>query len=139
MTVSFTGDENDPGVRRARLMGYSERLGWKFAGPIAFVDSQQHPAIQLADIIAGTTVAVVSKDFPPELSDIGTTLGRHLLQDTVLPDMDVVNPENRSARVNSIILYGLATRAERQANPYEALREIYHTAEVAFACGELRL
>jgi hypothetical protein len=58
---------------------------------------------------------------------------------SILPDFDVVNPANRSAAVNALILYGLATRAERQADPYENLEALYHQAEVKWAQGEYSL
>lgn len=139
MTGAFTGDENDPGVGLARRNGHKGPLGWKLAQPVAFVDSRNHPANQLADIIAGAAVAVVANDFPAELKDIAQSVARHLLPDTILPDMDIVNPKNRSALVNSVILYGLATRAEEHAYPYKNLPELYHAAEVAWVRGDLRI
>lgn len=138
-TDAFTGDENDPGIRHARRNGHKGPLGWKLAEPIAFVDSRGHPAIQLADIIAGAAVAVVASDFPAELKDIGESILRHLLPDSVLPDMDIVNLKNRSAVVNSVILYGLATRAEQHSDPYENLPALYRAAEVAWVRGDLRI
>ncbi len=138
-TGAFTGDENDPGILIARRNGHKGPLGWKLAEPIAFVDSRNHPAIQLADIIAGAAIAVIANDFPPELKDIGQSIARHLLPDSILPDMDLVNPKNRSAMVNSVILYGLATRAQEHSDPYENLAELYRAAEVAWVRGDLRI
>ncbi|MBL6650540.1 MAG: hypothetical protein ISP49_03040 [Reyranella sp.] len=53
--------------------------------------------------------------------------------------MDIINPKNRSAFVNSVILYGLATRAEEHADPYKNLPELYHAAEVAWVRGDRRI
>ena len=62
-------------------------LGWKLLEPIAFVDSRDHPAIQLADVIAGPA-AVLFADGPH----------------SILPDFDIIDPANRSAAVNALIL-----------------------------------
>jgi hypothetical protein len=39
----FTGDDNDPGIRQARMKHNPEPLGWKLLEPVAFVDSRDHP------------------------------------------------------------------------------------------------
>jgi hypothetical protein len=59
------------------------------------------------------------------------------MRESILPDYDMVNPANLEASVNSIILYGLATRAEHRANPYENLAALYRAAEIALASGGL--
>jgi hypothetical protein len=135
---NFTGNENDPGIRRARANHKPERFGWRLLEPIAFVDSRNHPAIQLADVIAGTTVAIVSNDFPPESRTVGEMIMRHAHPHSLLPDMDLIDPSNRSAAVNALIAYGLAERAERRGDPYERLEEIYHHAELSWVRGEFK-
>jgi hypothetical protein len=47
--------------------------------------------------------------------------------------MDIINPANRSAAVNTLILYDLAKRAERHGDPYENLEAMYHLAEMSWA------
>ena len=37
-------------------MGKREPLGWKLLEPVDFVDSCNHLAIQLADVVAGTDI-----------------------------------------------------------------------------------
>ena len=136
---NFTGDENDPGIRRHRETKRDPKpLGWKLAEPIAFVDSRNHPAVQLADIIAGTTVALFSGSLAgkQEAEPIANSIARHGLDDSILPDMDIINPANRSAAVNALILYDMAKKAERHANPYENLEAMYHLAEVSWARGD---
>ena len=39
----FTGDDNDPGIRRARMKHNPESLGWKLLEPIAFVELARSP------------------------------------------------------------------------------------------------
>jgi hypothetical protein len=53
--------------------------------------------------------------------------------------MDVIDPANRSAAVNALIVYDLAKRAERYGDPYENLEAMYHLAEVSWARGDYEL
>ncbi len=55
------------------------------------------------------------------------------------PDMDYVDPAQRSPAVNVLIAYDLAKRAERQADPYEGLAEMYRFAEIACVKGDYSL
>jgi hypothetical protein len=134
----LTGDENDPGIKRARLTKKSGRFGWRLSEPIAFVDSRGHPAVQLADIIAGTTVYCLTNGPHSELERTIEAVQNHMLPDTILPDFDVIDPKNRSAAVNALILYDLAQRAERGADPYENLAEMYRAAEVSWVRGDFK-
>jgi hypothetical protein len=55
---TFTGDDSDPVMRLQRMRGNQEPLGWRLLEPVAFVDSRNHPAIQIADVVAGTARSV---------------------------------------------------------------------------------
>jgi hypothetical protein len=138
VSPAFTGDENDPAIRRARVHHKPEPLGWKLAEPIAFVDSRDHAAIQLADVIAGTAVALFT-DGLLGCEAIVDSISRHGHGHSILPDMDIINPANRSAAVNALILYDLAKRAERHGDPYENLEAMYRMAEVSWARGDYDL
>jgi hypothetical protein len=135
---SFTGDENDPGIRRARENHNPEWFGWRLLEPIAFIDSRDHPANQLADVIAGTMIAIVANDFPPESRTVGEMITRHVHPHSIMPDMDIIDPSSRSAAVNALIAYDLAKRAERRGDPYELLAEMYHQAELSWVRGEFK-
>jgi Protein of unknown function (DUF3800) len=135
IAAKFTGDENDPAIRRARANFSPEPLGWRLAEPVAFVDSRDHPAVQLADVIAGTAVALFTNGLPG-CEAIAESIGRHGHPHSILPDMDIINPANRSAAVNALIVYDLAKRAERHGDPYQNLEAMYHTAEVSWARGD---
>ncbi len=135
---NFTGDERDPGIRRARMKHNPERMGWRLLEPIAFVDSRNHPAIQLADVIAGTMVAIVANDFSSESRTIGEMIMDHVHPHSIMPDMEVIDPSTRSAAVNALIVYDLAQRAERHRDPYEHLAEMYHQAELSWVRGEFK-
>lgn len=131
----LTGDETDPAIKRARANFKPEPLGWKLVSPVAFVDSRDHPAIQLADIVAGTAFMVFTNGLPG-CETIVESIGRHGHGHSILPDMDAINPENRSAAVNALIVYDLAKRAERHSDPFENLELMYHMAEVSWARGD---
>jgi Protein of unknown function (DUF3800) len=130
---THTGDENDPGIMHQRMKGNLTPLGWKLLEPVAFVNSREHPAIQLADVVAGTATAVFGNGLPgceaiiDSISCHGT--------DSILPDMDVIDLSNRMAAVNNIILYDLAKRAERHGDPYENLEAMYRITEDSWASG----
>ena len=135
---SFTGDENDPGIRRARENHDPERFGWRLLEPIAFIDSRDHPANQLADVIAGTMIAIVANDFPPKSRTVGEMITRHVHPHSIMPDMDIIDPSSRSAAVDALIAHDLAKRAERRGDPYELLAEMYHQAELSWVRGEFK-
>jgi hypothetical protein len=133
----FKGDDNDPSIRRARGLHKAKGVGYKLAEPITFVDSRDHPAVQIADVVAGTAFALFAHGLPSCDSSIAESIARHGLGDSILPDTDIIDPANRSAAVNALILYDLAKRAERHGDPYENLQAMYHLAEVSWARGDL--
>jgi len=135
----FTGDENDPGIVRARQMQHNVPLGWKLAEPVSFVDSRDHPAVQLADIIAGTAVACHVRGIPEGFNETVECMHHHILQDTILPDMDVIDLKQRIPAVNYLILYDLAKRAERGADPHHNLAEMYRQAEISWVRGNFQI
>ncbi len=132
---AFTGDENDPGISQARMKHDPQPLGWKLLEPVEFADSRNHPAIQLADIIAGTAAVLFSKGLPG-CDAIAESIDRHGHPHSILPDPNPIDPSARAAAVNSLIAYDLAKRAERQGDPYENLAAMYHFAEVSWVRGE---
>jgi hypothetical protein len=138
IVAKFTGDENDPGIRQACMKHNPEPLGWKLLEPVAFVDSRDHPAIQLADVIAGTAVALFTNGLPG-CEAIVESIARHGHGHSIMPDMDIIDPANRSSAVNALIVYDLAKRAERHGDPYENLEAMYHFAEVSWARGDYNL
>jgi hypothetical protein len=131
----FTGNKNDLGIERARMMGHRNLSGWTLAEPIAFCNSFDHPSIQLADIVAGTGVAFAAGSLPEGSQTVIKSIMAHGHPHSIWFDFDTINPKNRSAAVNALILYDLAKRAERQADPYENLDLMYRIAEVEWVKG----
>ena len=118
------------------MMGHTGPLGWKLASPLAFGDSRSHPALQLADVVASTTVAILSRSFPAELASIMSSIDRHRMIDCILPELERVDPVKKQPMVSSLILYDLAQRAARQSDPYDGLAQMYALAETAFDQGK---
>lgn len=130
--AAFRGDERDPAVMRARQMRRDESLGWTLARPIEFVDSKNYSAVQLADVLAGFTMAAFSGDMPADLVDVSAIADDAMLRDSIFPDMEVIDLSRREAAVNFLALYDLAKRAETRAHPTAGLMQLYQTAEMGW-------
>ena len=134
----FRGNEQDPTILRARELGHDGKLGWQFAKPIEFVDSRDHPAVQIADLVASTATRVFSRGLPEGFEATVEILNEGMLRDSIFPDWDVIDLKHREAAVNYLILYELATRADRRANPLLDIEGWYRTAEASWTRGEFR-
>jgi hypothetical protein len=132
------GSATDPIILRAQaMMENRETLGWRMARPVSFGDSRDHPALQIADIVAGAGTAVASSPGDPALREITEALMPHLHPHTVMPDFEHADfSSNREAAVNWLILHHLAERAEQGADPREGLAEVYRAAEISWVKGE---
>jgi hypothetical protein len=118
--VHFTGGDADPGIARARASGKeSEDLGYTLAEPIRFADSRSHPGLQVADLIAGAAVTVMSRG-GGEFDGIRELLQQHIHRDCVMPDFDYARLGNSEVDVNWLVLMELGERAQRGDNPYAA-------------------
>lgn len=114
-----------------------EKLGWRLAQPIGFADSRDHPALQLADIVAGAATACLRGNLEARgLDAIAAALDAHQHPHSIMPDFSVVAPQSREAMVNWMILYGLGARALEGQNPYFLLPELYAEAERSWDSGE---
>ncbi|KQT33683.1 hypothetical protein ASG29_06635 [Sphingomonas sp. Leaf412] len=138
---ALVGGEDDPALQRARRMASGGApLGWSLARPIDFDDSRNRPALQIADLVAGTAGAVGSgRTATRGLEEHLELIDRHLNPHAMLPDYSVVRPQLRGPMVNWVVLYGLGERASRGEDPYHLLREVYEEAERAWDAGELRV
>lgn len=132
------GSENDPAIKRARtVMKKTEPLGWKLVEPIAFGNSKDNPAIQLADILASATYYLLTNGTTAEMQPTGERIDKVMLKDSIFPDWERVDLKQRTPAVNYVMLYHLSTLAEQGANPYAGVAEMYKEAEIAWVKGEL--
>lgn len=136
MAKGYRGDDNDPAIIRARHMGHDGPLGWTFADPIRFVDSKQHPSVQVADIIASASTSILSKGVPDDSKILAQLLSRRFLSDSILPDHNIIDTERPEAAVNFLALMELARRAEAQENPMADMEIFYRFAEQAVQTGK---
>lgn len=127
--ANMTGGDEDPGIARAKQKGFGGKLGYTLAGPIAFVDSRNHPAIQLADIVAGAAVWIMTHQEEAGCDGIAESLQRHILPESILPNFEFVDPNTKEATVNAVILYGLGERAHQAKSPYVDFKALYAVAE----------
>jgi hypothetical protein len=136
----FSGDENDPGIRRAQMKNYSGPLGWRLARPIEFANSRASAALQLADVIAGVATYAIRRDIPkdPDVEFFRAALQPHTLAACILPDFSAVNPNCKAAAVHAAILYRLADQVERGRDPLTTVESDYAFAEAAWDAGYFR-
>ncbi|RVT89289.1 DUF3800 domain-containing protein [Rhodovarius crocodyli] len=132
------GDDTDPGIIRARRMGDTRPLGWKFASPLRFTDSRGAPAIQIADLVAGTALHGRAHGLTDELADIASDVLAATLEDSIFMIKESINLDAREPTVNWAMMFGMAVRASQNTDPRYRLAEFFGAAEVLFDRGELR-
>ncbi|MGO7967133.1 DUF3800 domain-containing protein [Rhizobium ruizarguesonis] len=132
----LNGGGLDAIIQRSKAVYGHENLGWDLEKPIEFVDSRAHPSVQMADILASTTVYGYSKGVPKGMEATGEILDAGMLHDSIFPDGEAVKLENDRVKVNYAVLYELAATAEGRGTgmPIEIYYEI---AEQGIASGEL--
>lgn len=109
------------------------------ARPLAFGSSAQHPTLQIADILAGATADVIKRPGDPAFAPLGTWVSRHLHEDHVLPDDDVIDTRAIGPRVNVAILRELARRADLGLDPLHGMEGVYKAAVVRFRSPAARV
>ncbi|WP_206777820.1 DUF3800 domain-containing protein [Leisingera methylohalidivorans] len=124
-------------IERARVLLGAQGLGWDFAKPLEFVDSRAHPSVQIADILASTTVFVYSSGLPKGLEATGEIMDRGMLQDSIFPDYDLVKLESDNAKIDYAVLYELAATAEGRGTGV-SIEEYYQIVEKGVSSGELK-
>jgi hypothetical protein len=137
----FSGDANDPGIRRARMKNHSGNLGWRLSRPVEFANSKGYAALQLADVIAGVAAYAIRRDIPvdPDVQHFRESLQPHTLAACILPDVTLLDPRQKESAVNAAILYRLADKAERSLDPLANIELDYSVAEAAWDSGKFRM
>lgn len=136
---NFTGDKNDPAIQRMKRTNPNLSLGYSLDREVKFVDSSSHPAVQLADLVASTTASILSFGMPNGFEATSGSIDRHALKDnSIMPDLEIIDLEQRAPMINYVVMYELAKRAEEKADPYFGIEELYRLAEMAWARGDFR-
>lgn len=125
-------------VERAKAFLGAQNLGWDFAEPLQFVDSRAHPSVQIADILASTSVYIYSRGLPEGMEETGRKLEAGMLRDSIFPDYDRVDLKNDAVKLNYAVLYELAETAEGNGTGI-SLEAFFAWAEAHIASGELSI
>lgn len=109
------------------------------AGPLRFGSSSEHPTIQIADVLSGTSADYVRAPQDPALSGWGGFLDRHIHRDSILPDGDLIDTRQLAPRVNLAVLHELARRADLGLDPLDGMDAFYHSAARRFSSPAARI
>jgi hypothetical protein len=110
-------------------LGKHRRLTWNMAGPIAFASSAVNPAVQIADLVAGTTAAVAIHEDDNEFRPLKEAVFPHLSEECILPDLGFIDLSGDEAPVNALVLEELADRADRGIDPLIGMEAVYAVAK----------
>lgn len=100
-------------------------IGMNLAGPMRFGSSVEHPTIQIADVLSGASADFIKRKGDPEFAAFGPWLERHLHENHLLPDAEVIDTSQLEPRVNLAVLRELARRADLGADPLAGMDEFY--------------
>lgn len=120
-------DRPDPVYMEA--LGKRVRLTWNMAKPISFVSSSDHAAVQLADLIAGTAIAVAANQGDENYRRLAEAIQPHFSEECILPDFDIIDLAGDEAPVNLLVLEELADRADRGMDPLLGMEAVYAVAK----------
>ncbi|WP_338825509.1 DUF3800 domain-containing protein (plasmid) [Bradyrhizobium septentrionale] len=95
------------------------------ANPIRFGSSLDHPTIQIADVISGASADFVRAPDSDRLAGWGPFLDRHIHEDHILPNDNLIDTRRLEARVNMAVLRELARRADLGADPLAGMETFY--------------
>lgn len=114
-------------------------IGMNLAGPMRFGSSLDHPTIQIADVLSGASADFIKLRGTPEFAAFGSWLDRHIHQNHLLPDDDVIDTTQLGPRVNLAVLRELARRADAGADPLAGMEEFYDASIKRFRSPAARV
>lgn len=103
--------------------GEKHPVTFNLSGPIEFLDSKTTHGIQLADAIAAASVYVFSgadDDHANKWRSILPAIGHY---GSIIPDLDEINPRDRRAQRNAVMLLELHSRARNGLSLTEGILE----------------
>lgn len=128
-------DEKIPvtdGLRDVFLQG-------NLAKPIAFRSSANHPALQIADLVAGLTTDVIKNPGNPNYASLSAWVSDHIHENYVLPNPALTDIRELGPRVNLTVLRELARRADNHEDPLAGMEEFSISAMRRFKNPATRL
>jgi hypothetical protein len=120
---------NRPNAAHVEMFGKRRALTWNMSKPVAFASSADHAGVQLADLLAGVTAALLGGRL--ELTDFGRRIEGHLHEDCVLPDFSILDLDGDEAPVCWFVLEELATRADNGDDPLQGMEIVFAMAKAS--------
>ncbi|MET2831468.1 hypothetical protein [Mesorhizobium shangrilense] len=93
-----------------------------FAGPKLLDD---HPTLQVADVVAGATADVFQHVGEAPYRGLHLWVGEHLHMNTMLSDDDLIDVTRIEPKVDLAVLRELACRADKGEDPLEGIEDFY--------------
>lgn len=115
---------------KAELRAFRDRRlrTWNMSKPVAFASSHSDAGVQISDLIAGVTAAMPHSGKRDEFRELAERVFRHLHENCVMPDFEVLDLSRDAAPVNWFVLEDLAARADAGADPLEGMALTYAMA-----------
>jgi hypothetical protein len=131
------GGPDDVAIQRIyELFEGVGELTFELAVPVEFADSRNRPALQVADLIAGTASACLRRVLPEAtLAPLDEVIEPHIYAHSVLPDPDYARIYERGPMINWIMLQGLSQREFRGPGDYFDLDALYEAVEAQWDHG----
>ena len=119
---------------RVRFGRRQKSMLFNLAQPIEFVDSRATPGVQIADVFATVACAAIAHKRDSWSHDMLTALfnAGALHDDCVLPEIDMIDIENRQPCVNYVLLLELVERSRKGRSLTEGIREFVEAAHATF-------
>jgi hypothetical protein len=130
LTGSFDVMINRPYTVRVNMFGKRRTLTWNMSKPMAFTSSASHSGVQIADLLAGVTLAIPGGG--PEMHEFGEMVQDHRHDDCILPDFDILDLNRAEAAVNWLVLEDLAYRADNGLDPLFGMERVFEMGKRSF-------
>jgi hypothetical protein len=115
---------------RVRMFGKERPYSFNLTKLPSFVNSKDHPGIQLADVIASALASALQGRLRNQVDKQGQGwLALALpatLEDCILPDLKQADPHERSAFVNSALLMEVIDRSLKKESLFDGIPEFLH-------------
>jgi hypothetical protein len=117
---------------RLRLFGKERAYSFNLTALPTFVNSKDHPGVQLADVIASALASAFQARWrdqsTPELDAWVTTARPSILPDCILPDLRHANPQTQEGFVGAMLLRELVQRSLHQEDLFGGIPEFIEYA-----------
>ena len=119
---------------RVRLGRREKSMLFNLAQPIELVDSRATPGVQLADVFATAACAAIANKRDSWNRDVLKALfhADALHDDCVLPEIDMIDIENRQPCVNYVLLLELVKRSKEGGSLTKGIAEFTEAASATF-------